>query len=347
MHYLKNWSEEKSSAYLYLIVARQENDAVKKKLFQELAKVAEKQAAMWAAEMKKEGGKPPRVYYPDLRTRVVGLLLRYFNIQQLRFILSAMKVRGMSVYGDTLTSHSHAFPSGSAKLEKRHKGLNTAGNLRAAVFGVNDGLVSNLSLLLGLVGGGANSHALILSGVAGLLAGSCSMAAGEYVSMRSQREFFEYQIALEKEELDLYPEEEAAELAHIYHARGLPKKEAKELADRMINNPEKALDTLAREELGLNPNELGSPWGAACASFISFSLGALIPLIPFFFGNESVNLTCSLVLTAFTLFGIGATLSLFTNLSAIFGGLRMLGIGAAAGSLTYLIGKLVGVTLGV
>lgn len=346
MHHLKNWAEEKSSAYLYLIVARQEADATKKKLFQDLAKVAEKQASMWAAEVKKAGDKLPKKYQPDFRTRVVGLLLRYFNIQQLRFILSAMKVRGMSVYGDTLTGHKHAFAPGVSKLENRHKGLNTAGNLRAAVFGVNDGLVSNMSLLLGVVGGGADPHLIILSGVAGLLAGSCSMASGEYVSMRSQREFFEYQIALEKEELDLYPEEEAAELAYIYQARGLPKKEAKELAERMINNPEKALDTLAREELGLNPNELGSPTGAALSSFFAFSLGALIPLLPFLFGNGYWNLIISISLTAFTLFGIGAVLSLFTNLSAILGGLRMLVIGAAAGGLTYFIGRLVGVTLG-
>jgi VIT1/CCC1 family predicted Fe2+/Mn2+ transporter len=257
-----------------------------------------------------------------------------------------MKVRGMSVYSDHMLNHQHhQFASAGAKLEKRHKGLNTAGNLRAAVFGVNDGLISNMSLLLGVVGGGGDPHVIILSGMAGLLAGACSMGAGEYVSMRSQREFFEYQIALEKEELDLYPEEEAAELAYIYHARGLPKKEARDLANHMISNPEQALDTLAKEELGLNPQDLGSPLGAAISSFISFAFGALIPLFPFLISFSQWNVSISIFLTGITLFLIGATLSLFTNLSALKGGLRMLTIGGAAGCLTYLIGKLIGVTL--
>ncbi len=347
MHDIKNWLEEKGSAYLYLIVAKQEKDPTKKALFHELAAGAEKQAAMWKKEINKAGLKLPSAYQPDFRTRFVSLLLRYFSIQQLRFILSAMKVRGMSVYSEhVLQHHNHKLSAGGAKLEKRHKGLNTAGNLRAAVFGVNDGLVSNMSLVLGMVGGGAGIQVILLSGVAGLLAGACSMAAGEYISMRSQREFFEFQIALEKEELDLYPEEEAAELAYIYHARGLPRKEARELADRMISNPEKALDTLAREELGLNPQELGSPIGAALASFISFAAGAFIPLIPFLSGDNSWNVLISIVLTAVTLFVIGATLSLFTNLSAIIGGLRMMVIGGAAGLLTYIIGRIIGVTLG-
>ncbi len=346
MQYLHNWLEEKGSAYLYLIVAKQEKDPTKKQLFRDLASGAEKQASMWAKEMKKASLPLPSSYRPDFRTRLVGFLLRYFSIQQLRFILSAMKVRGMSIYGDhQLKHHHHQFVSGGAKLENRHKGLSTAGNLRAAVFGVNDGLVSNMSLLLGLVGGAANSHVIILSGVAGLLAGACSMAAGEYVSMRSQREFFEFQIALEREELDLYPEEEASELAAIYQARGLPKKEAQELAKHMISNPEKALDTLAKEELGLNPQDLGSPIGAAISSFISFSLGAFIPLFPFLLSANQWNVPLSILLTGITLFFIGATLSLFTNLSAFKGGLRMLSIGASAGCLTYLIGRLVGISL--
>ncbi len=345
MDYLKNWLEEKGSAHLYLIVANQEKDATKKKLFQDLAAAAEKQASMWEKELKKVGHKLPVLYRPGLRTRLVGLLLTYFSIQQLRYILAAMKVRGMSVYDEHSLNHTPM--PGSAKLEKRHQGLSTAGNLRAAVFGVNDGLVSNMSLLLGIVGGGGNLHIIILSGIAGLLAGASSMAAGEYVSMRSQREFFEYQIALEKEELELYPEEEAAELTCIYQARGLPRKEAKELAEHLINNPKRALDTLAREELGLNPQDLGSPIGAAFSSFFSFAFGAIIPLLPFLFGNNSWNVMLSISLTAFTLFIIGATLSLFTNLSALFGGLRMLTIGGVAGCLTYLIGRLVGVSLGV
>lgn len=343
MHDLDNWLEEKKAVYLYSIMVANEKEQAKKQLFRSLALAADKQAGIWQEKLKAEGHELP-VYHPDLRTRLVGALLKCFSIQQLRLVLSAMKIRGMSVY-DTVQINHHALPQAVAKLESRHKGLSAAGNLRAAVFGVNDGLVSNLSLLLGVVGGGTNAKMLILSGVAGLLAGACSMAAGEYISMRSQREFFEYQIRLEKEELELYPQEEAAELAYIYQARGLPKEEATTLAARMISNPERALDTLAREELGLNPSDLGSPLGAAFSSFFSFAFGAFIPLLPFLTGNELPQVLTSLSLTALALFIIGAILSLFTNRSASWSGLRMLFIGALAGLVTYSIGRLIGVSL--
>jgi len=172
------------------------------------------------------------------------------------------------------------------------------------------------------------------------------MAAGEYISMRSQREMFEYQIGLEREELDQYPQEEAAELALIYAAKGIPTAEAKKLAATLIADPTRALDTLAREELGLNPDELGSPWGAAVSSFTSFCSGAAIPLAPFLVTSGNPALLAAVGLTAASLFAVGATLSLFTGRHAILGGLRMLAIGGAAGAATYFIGRLMGVSLG-
>jgi len=156
---------------------------------------------------------------------------------------------------------------------------------------------------------------------------------------------FEYQIGLERKELAQYPEEEAEELALIYAARGLPRAEAVELADRLIADPENALDTLAREELGLNPDELGSPWGAAIASFVSFAIGALVPLLPFLVLVRGAALLTSIVTTGVALFGVGAIISLFTGRSAVRDGLRMLAIGAAAGALTYGFGSLLGVGL--
>ncbi len=341
MAILKNWQEEKCSAYLYRKVAEREMDITRKKLFLELAAGADKQAAIWEEKIKKTDIKVSFVYKPDLRTRVVGELIKLFGVESIRFILSAMKVRGMSVYSAPQVG-SHA---ATAHLESRHKGLNTAGNFRAAVFGVNDGLVSNMSLVLGVLGANADHRFILLSGIAGLLAGASSMAAGEYVSMSSQREFFEYQIELEKEELELYPEEEAAELAHIYRARGIPSDEAKKMADLVISNPNRALDTLAREELGLNPSDLGSPIGAAVASFLAFALGAFIPLIPLFITYGNYAMGYSIGLTGVALFVIGSTLSLFTNRSAVWSGLRMLMIGATSGGLTFLIGKLIGVVL--
>lgn len=343
MDLLENWYEEKSSVYLYNIIALKEKDPTRKELFHELAQLADKQASIWENELTQSGKSVPEKFQPNFRTLLVGKLIRYFGAQRLRFILAPMKVRGMSVYlkGDP----NYPFSAAIVNHEHRHKGLNSAGNLRAAVFGINDGLISNVSLLLGIAGATSDQNFILLSGIAGMLAGACSMAAGEYVSVRSQREFFEYQIELERNELKLYPEEEASELAAIYHARGLPKADAVKLSKIVISDPEKALDTLAREELGLNPSELGSPWGAAISSFVSFSIGALIPVIPFIFGIYRWNLLIAVCLAGVSLFTVGGLLSLFTNRSALMSGLRMFCIGMAACGLTYFVGSLIGVSI--
>jgi len=187
---------------------------------------------------------------------------------------------------------------------------------------------------------------LLLSGIAGLLAGAFSMAAGEYISIRSQRDLYEYQIGLEQEELALYPEEEQEELALIYSARGLPMDQARQVAADMLRNPQHALDTLSREELGLNPENLGSSWGAAVSSFLAFSLGALIPLFPLFImATTRSALSMAVIVSITALFAVGAALSLFSGKNAVWGGIRMLLIGCAAGLATYLIGMLIGVSL--
>jgi VIT1/CCC1 family predicted Fe2+/Mn2+ transporter len=224
--------------------------------------------------------------------------------------------------------------------------LSGGGNLRAAVFGVNDGLVSNGSLILGVTGASTDPQVVLLTGIAGMCAGAFAMAAGEYISVRSQRELYEYQIALERDELREYPDAEAQELALIYAAKGLPVKEAERLAKQIIADPEHALDTLAREELGLNPDELGSPWGAAISSFLSFAAGALLPLSPFIFASGTRALPIAIGVTAIALFTVGALLSLFTGRNALYSGARMLALGSLAGGFTFLIGKLAGVTLG-
>jgi len=231
------------------------------------------------------------------------------------------------------------FPAGYAASRR-------GGNLRAAVFGVNDGLVSNASLILGVAGASPEPGVVVLTGIAGMCAGAFAMAAGEYVSVRSQRELFEYQIGLERDELRQYPEAEAQELALIYAAKGLPVEEARRLARQIIADPEHALDTLAREELGLNPDELGSPWGAAISSFLSFAAGALLPLAPFVLAPGPRALPVAIGITAVALFGVGALLSLFTGRNGWYSGLRMLALGALAGGVTYLIGRIAGVSLG-
>ena len=238
----------------------------------------------------------------------------------------------------------HATPTHIDDVGKRHhKGV--SGNaLRAGVFGVNDGLVSNAALIYGIAGASQEPTIIVLTGVAGLLAGAFSMASGEYVSVRAQREMSEYQIGLERDELEKYPQEEAAELALIYAAKGMPMDEAKRVAEKLMEDPERALDALTREELGLNPDELGSPWVAAISSFAAFTTGAALPLLPFLFGHSHA-LATSIALTALGLFAVGASMSLFTGRHAVLSGLRMLGIGGAAGLATYFIGAWLGVKL--
>lgn len=338
-HSREGWHEEKRSAYLYRVMAEAERDTPRAELFSGLAAEAENQAGIWA----RQAGAAMPEYVPDLRARMVAALVRRHGPHALRSVLVAMKVRGLSVYSHA--APGHPLPTSLEEVGKRHRGVAGGGNLRAAVFGVNDGLVSNASLILGVAGASANNSIILLSGVAGLLAGAFSMAAGEYVSVRSQREMFEHQIGLERDELAQYPQEEAEELALIYAARGLAREDALKLAKTIIADPAQALDTLAREELGLNPEDLGSPWGVAIFSFLSFAAGALAPLLPFLFLSGARALFISIGVTALALFGIGAAISLFTGRSALRDGLRMLGIGAAAGALTYAIGRLLGVSL--
>jgi VIT1/CCC1 family predicted Fe2+/Mn2+ transporter len=285
---------------------------------------------------------------------VVGALVRTLGPARITHALTAMKVRGMSVYRSTgfsgaiTTLGASALPPKHDEVGERHAtGKDGAGgSLRAAVFGVSDGLVSNASLILGVAGAGTDNPVIVLTGIAGMLAGAFSMASGEYVSVRSQREMYEHQIALERAELAEYPEEEAEELALIFHARGMGEAEARAQAQALIADPRNALETLTREELGLNPGDLGSPWGAALSSLASFAVGSALPLLPFFWLRGPVALGASIALSAAGLFAVGAATSLFSGRRALDGGARMLGIGAAAGGATYLIGKLVGVSLG-
>jgi VIT1/CCC1 family predicted Fe2+/Mn2+ transporter len=241
--------------------------------------------------------------------------------------------------------HAGDKPDTILDLEGWHH-TNFGGGLRAAVFGANDGLLSNFSLVMGIAGANAQPKFVLLAGIAGLLAGASSMAAGEYVSVQSQRELYEHQIAVEREELEMAPEEEEEELALIYQAKGLPKNEAEDLAKHIISNPELAIDTLAREELGLDPSALGSPMVAAVSSFVAFAGGAAIPVIPYLLTTGPAALMGSAVVCGLSLFLVGGLISIFTGRNVFFSGFRMLGIGALAAGATYIIGKLLGVTVG-
>lgn len=352
MSNLDSWYHEKESAWLYHRVATAETDPRKQKLFLQLAAAAEEQAAKWELSSRQvkahSSTSNKRTFVPSLRARIVSRLVKRFGPRALRSVLAAMKLRGLSVYSAPVNiAAGHPMPTSLSEVGARHRG-GLGSNLRASVFGVSDGLVSNASLVLGIAGAGAASGYVLLTGTAGLLAGALSMAAGEYVSVRSQREMYEYQIALEREEVAEYPEEEAEELALIYEARGVELEKAREISRALLAHPEQALDVLSREELGLNPDDLGSPSGAAFYSFISFALGAAVPLIPFLTtrstGTTTLGITATL--TCVALFGIGLVLSLFTGRDALKGALRMVLIGAGAGVISFVVGKVLGVAIG-
>jgi vacuolar iron transporter family protein len=240
-----------------------------------------------------------------------------------------------------------ASPDQIAQREGWHRSARS-GTLRAVIFGVSDGLVSNLSLVMGVAGAATASdqHFILLAGIAGLLAGAFSMAAGEYISMQSQRELFERQIELERAELEAMPDEERAELAALYRAKGFEKADAERIAERLFRDPETALDALVREELGLDPDELGSPWGAAGGSFAAFAVGAAVPVVPYLVLTGTAAFAASIVLSLIALFAVGAGVSLLTGRGLLFSGTRQVAIGAAAAAVTYAVGSIIGVSVG-
>ncbi|MCH8025301.1 MAG: VIT1/CCC1 transporter family protein [Chloroflexi bacterium] len=297
---------------------------------------------------------------------MLGLLARVFGTGAVLPIVSSIEAEDVTAYLEpeqdpvvqdlaaderrhyrALGSLSGRPDAASIARHERWHPKGSGGTLRAAIFGVSDGLVSNLALVMGFAGAQADAEFVMLAGVAGLIAGACSMAAGEYVSMRAQRELFERQIALEATELQLMPEEEEAELALIYRAKGVPAAEAEQLASRIMENPEVALDTLAREELGLDPDQLGSPWGAAISSFLAFTVGAIIPVLAYFTGAGLAQFAVSAAMSGVALFAVGAGVSLFTGRSGLYSGGRQLIIGAAAAAVTFGIGSAIGVGAGI
>lgn len=232
-------------------------------------------------------------------------------------------------------------PHAPGHPEQKGSAGGKSGTLRAGIFGVNDGLVSNLSLIMGVAGAtSTDPKFVVLAGVAGLLAGAFSMGAGEYISMRVQRDVFEQLIELERWELETMPNEEIRELTKLYEDKGMPTDLAAKVAETLSRDPEVALETHAREELGLDPQELGSPWGAAISSFVAFSFGAIVPLIAFLVSSGSAAVIASSLMSAVTLFAVGGAMTIFTGKSVVFSGLRMLAVGAFAALVTFGVGSM-------
>jgi VIT1/CCC1 family predicted Fe2+/Mn2+ transporter len=362
--YRENYQGEIDGVELYRRLSRAERDPERAQIFLDLAETEKRHVGIWAERLR-EAGVDPGEPRPTLRVRVLGFLADRLGTRAVLPMVSAMESSGFDNYmaqseaGPSMArderSHSRALstlsgqaaagrePSDVITRNERWHRVDAGGTLRAAIFGVNDGLVSNLSLVIGVAGADPDGRFIILAGIAGLLAGAFSMGAGEFVSVMSQRELFERQIALEKEELEADPEQERRELALIYRAKGLPPAEAEALSTRIIADRGVALETLAREELGLNPDELGSPYRVSISSFTSFATGAIIPVIPFLFGSGWLNFGLAVGFSMLALFAVGAGVSLFTGRGILFSGGRQLAIGGVAAAVTFTIGKLIGV----
>jgi len=364
---LANLRLERDAILLYDALGAIEKDENRAAAFHRIASNERRHAEVWATKLREAGvdvPEPPA--RPRARVSAIILLARLFGTRAVSDLVTALEGDEEQIYGEQSSPEVEAIaaderehaeiwrrlkdpdyhPERDIATRERWHRSGRSGTLRAVIFGVSDGLVSNLALVMG-VAGAARDHGsfVLLAGVAGLLAGAFSMAAGEYISMQSQRELFERQIALERAEMEAMPEEEEAEMAALYRAKGFRDDEAKAIAHRLFEDPERALDQLIREELGLDPDELGSPFGAAGGSFVAFAIGAFIPVAPYIVTFGAGAFAASILLSVVALFGVGVGVSLLTGRSALFSGARQVGIGAAAAIVTYAVGSLIGVSV--
>jgi vacuolar iron transporter family protein len=367
--YKANLQDERDSSTLYHALADAEKDTHLAEIYQRLAAIEEKHAASWEDLLRQSGQAVP-TFRPGWRIRTLVFLSRHLGASSILPMVSTMESKATHAYdqqpeaqamGMPAQERSHArvfgylgaatrggIPGSTlAQLEGRHRNTGGGNALRAAVLGASDGLTSNMSLVMGVAGADLSGHTILLTGIAGLLAGALSMAIGEWLSVQSARELYAHQIDVEREELQNVPEEEREELSLIYQAKGLHEQEAKSLADRLLADKDTALDTLAREELGIDPAELGgSAWQAAITSFLLFATGAIIPAAPFAFGGGLIIIAISLALSVVGLFLIGAGITLTTGVPLLKAGGRQVLFGLAAAAITFGLGRLVGGALG-
>ncbi|HWZ73790.1 MAG TPA: VIT1/CCC1 transporter family protein [Casimicrobiaceae bacterium] len=363
--YEKNLREELDGAALYAALAGAEIDPIRKDLFLQLSQAEAGHAQLWREKLTAAGVDAER-FTPSLRTRILARLAQRFGP---RFVLPAIaatefadrdKYSGQAdalplsseerghaavIQAAATTNTSGMIGADIAKAEPWHR-RGSGNDLRAAVLGANDGLVSNLCLVMGVAGAGQASQTILLTGLAGLVAGAVSMALGEWLSVTNAREFARSQIDQEEEELEQSPDAERKELALIFQAKGLPREEAQRVATDLMRDKRAALDTLAREELGIDPAELGgNPWSAAAFSFAFFALGAFFPVVPFFFAVGTTGMAWSLALSAAALGATGLATSLFSGRGPVYSATRQVAIGGVAAAVTYATGALIGVSL--
>lgn len=362
----RNLQDELDGAALYAALAEAEQDQARKDLFRELSKAEAEHAGHWRKKLAAAGVQAPD-FTPSVRTRWLGQLARWFGTRFVLPAIAAAEVADRDKYvlqadAGTLSAEeeqhaemvqalagrgrpSPTIGADIAKAERWHRGA-SGNELRAAVLGANDGLVSIFLLVMGVAGAGVESKIIALTGVAGLIAGAVSMALGEWLSVTNARELAHTQIAREREELEETPEAEQKELALIFQAKGLDRAQAHNVAASLMRDKETALHTLAREELGIDPADPGgNPWSAAGFSFAAFAVGGLFPVLPFVLTTGTLAVGVSVGISTVGLAVIGAVTSLFNGRSLLFSAVRQVLIGWLAAAVTYLTGVLLGVSL--
>jgi VIT1/CCC1 family predicted Fe2+/Mn2+ transporter len=364
--YRANLRAENDAIVLYTRLAASEPNPELADVYKRLAATEVRHAAVWEEKLREAGETVPK-FAPTFRTRVLGWVAGRFGAGSVLPTVAGIEQNAGSEYDDQPEanavgmaederSHARVFQylarqtkgmegSAVARFEGRHRAA--GGNaLRAGVLGANDGLVSVFSLVMGVAGAGMPSRNILVTGLAGLLAGALSMALGEWLSVQSSRELYTHQLGIEKQELATVPEEEKEELALIYQAKGVAEQTARELADHLLSDETTALDTLAREELGIDPEELGgSAWEAAITSFFLFALGAIIPVFPYIFFTGMTGIVVSACFATVGLFIIGAAITLMTGRHPVTSGLRQVLFGLATAVVTFGIGRLIGVSV--
>jgi VIT1/CCC1 family predicted Fe2+/Mn2+ transporter len=364
--YRDNLRDELNGAALYGALAAAETDPIRKDLFLQLAQAESSHAHLWREKLAAAGVHDER-FVPALRTRLLAKLAQRFGPRFVLPTLAAAEVADRNKYAGQADAHGisaeergHAAviqavaanttgggTAGAdiARAEPWHRAA-SGNNLRAAILGANDGLVSNFCLVMGIAGAGSGNKTVLLTGLAGLAAGACSMALGEWLSVTNARELAQTQIAQEKEELEQTPLAEQHELTLIFQAKGMPKQDAQRVAAQMMKDKKGALDTLVREELGIDPAELGgNAWSAAGTSFALFSAGAIFPVAPYFWMHGTGAIAASAAASAAMLLAVGMLSSLFNGRNPWYSAVRQLIFGCLAASVTYGLGAALGTTL--
>jgi len=369
--FLRYLAAERKASLLYRALA-EVSDGERREALMELAEIEDQHAAHWVEKLTAAGvaiPPPPQGLDPDdaamvARARAAGMDGVLADLEDAESADAGMyddepeapdsmsvderehaetfrRLRGAAPT-PALAESTVIGPDSKVDLGESWHKVDASGSVRAAIFGISDGLVSNTALVMGFAGTGTDRGVVLFAGIAGLLAGAFSMAAGEYVSVASQRDLFRRELEMEAAELRNKPDEERKELELIYRAKGMDRDTARAAVDKIFADPDKALDTLAREELGLNPDELGNPYKVAASSFLAFAIGAFVVVLPYIFLSGTVALATAIALSATAMLVVGGAVGRFSGRGIARGAIRQFAVGALAAGVTFVIGRVIG-----